>query len=93
MAIYRIAQALRNVPKHAGMTHVKVILAGTAGQLQLPVMDFGQGFDQENQDGDFGLGMISMQERARQAGGTLTVQSALGQGTTITAEVPLVQHA
>jgi two-component system CheB/CheR fusion protein len=93
MAIYRIAQeALRNVAKHAGRTHVKVILAGVEGQLQLRVMDFGLGFDQEAENGTFGLGMISMQERARQAGGTLIVQSALGQGTTVTAEIPLEHH-
>jgi signal transduction histidine kinase len=36
-----------------------------------------------------GLGMISMQERARLAGGVFDVQSSLGQGTVITVEVPL----
>jgi two-component system CheB/CheR fusion protein len=88
-AIYRIAQeALRNVAKHAGKTHVKVILSGDAGQLQLRVMDFGYGFDQDLEMPTSGLGMISMQERARLAGGTLTVTSFLGEGTTVTAEVP-----
>jgi two-component system CheB/CheR fusion protein len=91
--IYRIAQeALRNTAKHAGKTHVKVLLGGKDERLQLKVMDFGLGFDQEPEDGTFGLGMISMQERARQAGGTVTVQSALGQGTTVTAEIPLEHH-
>jgi two-component system CheB/CheR fusion protein len=93
-AIYRIAQeALRNTAKHAGKTHVKVVLAGKDDQLQLRVMDFGQGFDQDIADeAPIGLGMISMQERARQAGGTLDVQSALGEGTTVSAEVPLEHH-
>jgi two-component system CheB/CheR fusion protein len=89
-AIYRIAQeALRNVVKHAGKTHVKVVLAGTESGLQLRVMDFGLGFDQDGETPAGGLGMISMQERARLAGGTLTVQSALGQGTTVIADIPL----
>jgi two-component system, chemotaxis family, CheB/CheR fusion protein len=93
-AIYRIAQeALRNVAKHAGKTHVKVILAGTDGALQLRVMDFGVGFDQEMEAPMRGLGMISMQERARLAGGTLIVQSALGHGTVVTADIPLERHA
>lgn len=93
-SLYRIAQeALRNVAKHAGKTHVKVVLAGVGGRLQLKVMDFGVGFDQEAETAPSGLGMISMEERARLAGGTLTVQSALGQGTTVTAEVPLEHHA
>ncbi len=92
-AIYRIAQeALRNVAKHAGKTHVKVVLAGDAGLLQLRVMDFGVGFDQDLDSPISGLGMISMQERARQAGGVLSVVSALGQGTTVTAEVPVEHH-
>ena len=92
-AIYRIAQeALRNASKHAGKTHVKVTLSGNAGRLHLRVMDFGQGFDQDLEAPTSGLGMISMQERARLAGGTLTVQSALGQGTTVMAEVPVEHH-
>src|SRR5579862_4903993 len=67
-ALYRIAQeALRNVSKHAGKTHVKVLLAGVDHHLQLRVSDFGVGFDQESDNPHYGLGMISMQERARLA--------------------------
>ena len=94
IAIYRIAQeALRNVSRHAGKTHVKVMLSGVKGRLQLRVMDFGVGFDQDEETPAGGLGMISMQERARLAGGFLTIKSSLGQGTTVTAEVPLEGHA
>lgn len=89
-AIYRITQeALRNVAKHAGRTHVKVVLRGVDGALELKVMDFGIGFDQESELLSEGLGMISMQERARLAGGTFRVQSSLGAGTTITVCVPM----
>lgn len=91
--IYRIAQeALRNVSKHAGKTHVKVVLAGTAGGIQLQVKDSGIGFDQETELPAQGLGMISMQERARLVGGTLHVSSMLGQGTTVTVDIPLDRH-
>jgi len=94
LSLYRIAQeALRNVAKHAGKTHVKVILSGAGGSLQLRVTDFGVGFDQESEMASRGLGMISMQERAGLAGGVLAVRSALGEGTTVTAEVPLEHHA
>jgi two-component system CheB/CheR fusion protein len=93
-AIYRIAQeALRNVSKHAGKTHVKVVLAGLDGRLELRVMDFGEGFDQDDETHARGLGMISMEERARLAGGTFDVQSTLGHGTTVVATVPLERHA
>lgn len=89
-ALYRIAQeALRNVAKHAGKTHVKVVLSGEDDQLILKVMDFGIGFDQEMEPKSAGLGLISMQERARLAGGTLVVTSKLGEGTTVTAHVPV----
>ena len=93
-AIYRIAQeALRNIAKHAGKTHVKVVLCGEEDRLQLKVMDFGIGFDQEAETGTHGLGMISMKERARLAGGTLKVSSQLGEGTTVTVDVPVMQRA
>lgn len=93
MALYRIAQeALRNVGKHAGKTHVKVVLAGEGNRLQLKVMDFGIGFDQEVEPESHGLGLISMQERARLAGGTMSVTSKLGEGTTVTVDVPVHQH-
>jgi two-component system, chemotaxis family, CheB/CheR fusion protein len=93
-AIYRIAQeALRNVAKHAGKTHVKVVLAGMEKRLELRVMDFGPGFDQDAENPSRGLGMISMQERARLAGGTFGVQSELGHGTTVTVDIPLDRDA
>jgi two-component system, chemotaxis family, CheB/CheR fusion protein len=93
-AVYRIAQeALRNVEKHAGKTHVKVVLAGEGKGLQLKVMDFGSGFDPDGETGTTGLGLITMQERARLAGGNLTVASKVGEGTSVTAEVPLEVRA
>jgi signal transduction histidine kinase len=65
------------------------VLAGEDDCLQLKVMDFGIGFDQEEEVGSPGLGMISMQERARLAGGRLKVTSKLGEGTTVTVDVPV----
>jgi signal transduction histidine kinase len=86
--LYRIAQeALRNVAKHAGKTHVRVTLEGTEGALRLVVADLGEGFDTEGVRG--GLGLISMAERARLIQGTFSVQSALGAGTIVTVEAPV----
>ena len=91
-ALYRITQeALRNVAKHAGRTHVKVALHNVDHTLVLKVTDFGLGFDAESLDGQDGLGMVSMGERARIAGGTFAVESELGAGTAITVTVPLEQ--
>lgn len=89
-ALYRIAQeALRNVAKHAGRTHVKVALHQEDQELTLKVMDFGVGFDPQEGRDRGGLGMISMQERACMAGGTFGFESAPGAGMTITVRVPL----
>lgn len=45
-ALYRIAQeALRNIAKHAGKTHVRVNLAASNGRLRLTIRDVGEGFD------------------------------------------------
>jgi two-component system CheB/CheR fusion protein len=92
VALYRIVQeALRNVAKHAGKTHVKVMLEGLDQRLRLEVRDFGEGFDMEGSKGN-GLGLVSMAERARLIGGTLAVQSALGDGTAISVTVPLSER-
>ena len=86
--LYRITQeALRNVAKHAGRTHVKVTLEGRGDRIRLEVVDLGNGFDTEDVRG--GLGLISMAERARLMGGVCSVQSALGKGATVAVEAPL----
>lgn len=86
-SLYRIAQeALRNVSKYAGRTHVRVSLIGSDAGLRLEVADFGEGFDSSTKR--MGLGLLSMAERARLVGGTFAVESALGRGTRITVLVP-----
>jgi two-component system CheB/CheR fusion protein len=86
--LYRVTQeALRNIAKHAGKTHVKVFLKGAANTLRLQVIDFGEGFD--IQSGRSGLGLISMEERARLMQGTFKVESEPGEGTRITVDVPV----
>lgn len=86
--LYRIAQeALHNVVKHARATQVTVELAQQDGLLMLAIQDNGLGFDT---GGEFPghLGLKSMRERALQLGGTLDIQSALGQGTRVYAQIP-----
>ncbi|HVV47770.1 MAG TPA: CheR family methyltransferase [Bryobacteraceae bacterium] len=86
--LYRIAQeALRNASKHAGRAHVKVLLREVPSGIRLQVTDSGEGFDV--QAPRTGLGLISMEERARLMGGTLSVDSKLGEGTRITVDVPV----
>lgn len=86
--LYRIAQeALHNIAKHAGKTHVKVSLEAFDARLRLEIKDSGEGFD--TQETNRGLGLVSMSERARLAQGVFSIESALGVGTTVRVDVPL----
>jgi signal transduction histidine kinase len=89
IVFYRIAQeALRNVAKHASDARVIVTLLGSAQELCLTIQDDGCGFDPGRHPAQAGLGLISMQERARLVGARVEVHSALGEGTLVRVCVP-----
>jgi two-component system CheB/CheR fusion protein len=88
--LYRIVQeALRNVSKHAGKTSVSVALTGGPNQLSLSIQDHGIGFDVHSLQDKGGLGLISMQERARLVHGDFLLETLPSRGATITVHVPL----
>ncbi|MEU2875523.1 GAF domain-containing sensor histidine kinase [Streptomyces sp. NPDC007070] len=89
-AVLRVAQeALHNALRHSGADHVDVTLERRGCGAVLRVADDGSGFDQHAVRGaGRHLGLVSMRDRASGAGGTLTVESAPGKGTTIEMEVP-----
>ena len=90
-ALYRVVQeALTNVLKHAGARRVNLVLQRSAGQVAAVVEDDGRGFDPESAPAAGNrLGVLGMRERAALVGGSLTVESAAGRGTTIIVRVPL----
>ncbi|MCE9613450.1 MAG: PAS domain-containing protein [Lentisphaerae bacterium] len=94
LTLYRIFQAaLSNVRRHARARHVTVRLTTTPAMVRLTITDDGVGFDMAPRPGDrrkrsAGFGLLDMRERAAYLGGTLTIKSAPGQGTTIRADVP-----
>jgi two-component system, chemotaxis family, CheB/CheR fusion protein len=96
-SLYRIAQeALNNIYKHARANRVDVLLERRDGQVILIIEDDGVGFDPVvtvQRSGERGLGVIGMRERTALAGGTLDVESQVGQGTTIFVRVPLGEGA
>lgn len=89
-AVLRVAQeALHNALRHSGADHVDVTLDRRGGGAVLRVSDDGCGFDpQAVRRAGRHLGLVSMRDRASGAGGTLTVESVAGKGTTIEMEVP-----
>ncbi len=90
LCMFRVAQeALRNVARHAKASVATVILAPAGGGLSLAVSDNGVGFDIEVTRSRPSLGCASMGERVRLLGGRLGIKSAPGEGTTISAWVPL----
>jgi signal transduction histidine kinase len=88
--ILRIAQeALQNAVRHAHAKRVDVSLHADDGRLRVAVTDDGVGFDPAEPGlRARRLGLTSMEERARALGGSLTIESRPGQGTTIALEVP-----
>jgi len=94
LCLFRVAQeALTNVVRHAAARQVTVSLHRWDAGISLEVDDDGRGFSVDSPSGR-GLGLHSALERARQAGGTLTVRSAPDRGTTIHVNIPLsTNHA
>ncbi len=87
-ALYRMVQELlTNVVRHAQARQVLVQLMRHANALHLVVEDDGRGFDAAVGAG--GVGLRSVRARAAYLGGTLEVQSAPGQGTTVSLELQL----
>ncbi|MFG1927116.1 sensor histidine kinase [Cryptosporangium sp. NPDC048952] len=81
-----VQEALTNVRKHAGASSVTVDLIAHDDVVTLTIDDDGAGFDVEAHPPGYGL--PGMRSRVEQLGGTLTLRSAPGAGTTVTCEVP-----
>jgi signal transduction histidine kinase len=94
MQVFRIIQeAFSNVRKHAQTNRVHLSFERGDGLACVRIRDDGQGFDPQRAAGaeDSHFGLRFMHERAEQLGGTLRVDSAPGQGTCVTVEVPVGQ--
>lgn len=89
LCLYRIAQeALRNVAKYSGAHQASLVLSKADGEIRLTIADSGRGFDVAEARRRGGLGLTSMQERAKLVGGELFIDSAPNQGARVVARVP-----
>lgn len=89
-ALYRVAQeALNNVIQHARATRVNLDLKIIPEQVTLRICDNGVGYDTSQPHR--GMGTANMQERLLPVNGRLAIESRIGRGTTVTAEVGLTR--
>jgi PAS domain S-box-containing protein len=85
-----IQEALMNVRKHSKATEASIRIFKTKSKLKVEISDNGVGFDYEKMSKAVGhYGLLSMRERAKIIGGTLTIESAPGQGTLVKGAFPL----
>jgi len=94
--LYRVAQsALANVDKHARASDVKVSIGKRQSSIRLEIHDNGKSFELERvlfAKRHKRLGLLGSRERVEMVGGKFGVESAPGQGTTISAEIPIVSN-
>jgi PAS domain S-box-containing protein len=86
-AYFVVSEALANVAKHAEASEAAVTIAATPDRLLVTVTDDGRGGAAADLAG--GSGLAGLTDRVAALGGTLTVRSPAGAGTTVIAELPL----
>jgi signal transduction histidine kinase len=92
VTLYRIAQeALANIVRHANATNVEVTLSALDGAAILRIRDNGRGMASGEISSRQSLGIVGMRERAELLGGSVTIDTAQGGGTTLTARLPLAK--
>ena len=91
--LYRVAQeALTNVARHAHASRVEVSIAMLPRAVSLTVKDNGKSFRVDHVlhvKRNKRLGLLGMRERVEMVGGSLHIESAPGQGTSVCAQIPL----
>jgi PAS domain S-box-containing protein len=92
LTAYRIVQELlTNAARHAEASEVRIALRMESGLLVIEVADNGRGIRATEMAGARSLGLLGMRERALAAGGSITVESRPGGGTSGTARLPIGQ--
>jgi two-component system, chemotaxis family, CheB/CheR fusion protein len=94
VVLYRLTQeAMNNIAKHSQADLVRLSLRKKENKIEWVIIDNGMGFDLEEilspEGSKRGLGLTSMRERTELSGGTFTIESTKGKGTTIRASWPL----
>jgi signal transduction histidine kinase len=83
-----VQEALTNVVRYAQARNVGILLERSNDKIRVFVEDDGVGFEPGRAGEGDHLGLIGMRERAEMLGGSLTIESAPGMGTSVIVEVP-----
>ena len=91
--VFRIVQeAVTNALRHAGASLLEVAVAATPDGIAINVRDDGRGFDATlPRSNGGGFGLFGMRERVHELGGGFFLESAPGQGTHVSALIPIKQ--
>jgi NarL family two-component system sensor histidine kinase YdfH len=85
-----VAEGLTNIARHARARHARVSIRRSGDALEISIADDGMGFDPARDSERMGhYGLTGLRERARQAGGSLEIESGAGQGTTLEIHIPI----
>jgi signal transduction histidine kinase len=91
--VYRVVQeALTNCARHAHAREIRITLHGDPGSLTITVQDDGTGFDVKQSRGR-GLGLLGIEERVSELGGSVSISSQPGKGAVLSARIPLEKGA
>jgi len=86
--IYRVVQeALTNCIRHSGAKRIQLNVNGNPDLLTITLSDDGIGLDSTRRSG--GLGLRGIEERVRELGGSMSIRSGAGQGTTLMVLLPV----
>jgi two-component system sensor histidine kinase DegS len=92
--LFRVAQeALTNVARHARATEIKMNISKISGAIRMEISDNGRSFLVEkivSAKNPKRLGLVGMKERVEMVGGSLTIESERGKGTTVRVEIPFI---
>ena len=93
ISVFRIIQeSVSNMTKYSGVQKVDVQLNGSLGEISLVVHDSGVGFNVEKAKWKGGLGLVSMEERVKLLGGTMSIVSGRTSGTSISVRIPIREY-
>jgi signal transduction histidine kinase len=92
-AVFRIVQeSLANIAKHAHASHADLEIVENGSELTITVRDDGQGFYPQDPRKPNSFGLVGLRERVLLLGREATIDSAPGQGTSITVRLPMTRR-